>query len=77
MVNFWRGYFSCLIDPAMMPMAIAVAVVIGSLLFAINHGTAFLSGQMEGDRWLSAGLTYLVPYAVNIHGQYVSRRRKC
>jgi hypothetical protein len=28
---------------------------------------------MTQARWLSAGLTYLVPYAVSIHGQYMGR----
>ncbi|NJL86901.1 MAG: nitrate/nitrite transporter NrtS [Leptolyngbyaceae cyanobacterium SM1_1_3] len=29
---------------------------------------------MTGDRWLSAAITYLVPYGVNVHGQYISQR---
>ncbi|MBD0387600.1 MAG: nitrate/nitrite transporter NrtS [Nostoc sp. C3-bin3] len=44
-------------------------------LFVINHGAAFVKGQMNRDRWISASLTYLVPYIVNIHGQYISRLR--
>jgi hypothetical protein len=28
---------------------------------------------MNGDRWLSAGVTYLVPYLVNAHGQYIAK----
>jgi hypothetical protein len=47
----------------------------GSVLFLINHGTALLEGRMTQERWVSACLTYLVPYAVNIHGQYVTRLR--
>lgn len=68
-----RGYLASLINPSLAPTAIRVALVIGTLLFAINHGAALLKGQMNTDRWLSAGLTYIVPYCVNIHGQYVGR----
>jgi hypothetical protein len=75
-MKFLQVYFFCLINKEMMPTAVKVALVVGSLLFIINHGSAFLSGKMNGDRWLAAGLSYLVPYGVNIHGQCVSRRRK-
>jgi hypothetical protein len=75
-MKFVKDYCLCLVNKQMMPTAIKVALVVGSLLFIINHGSAFLSGKMNGDRWLSAGLSYLVPYGVNIHGQFISRRRK-
>jgi len=71
-VNFLKGYFASLIDPKFAPTALKVAVVVGSILFIINHGHALLNGNMGRDRWMSAGLTYLVPYFVNIHGQYIS-----
>jgi hypothetical protein len=59
----------------MMLTALKVALVVGSALFVINHGAAFVKGQMNRDRWICASLTYLVPYIVNIHGQYISRLR--
>lgn len=49
--------------------AIRVALVIGTLLFIINHAGALLNHEMSGDRWISALLTYLVPFGVSIHGQ--------
>lgn len=70
--NFLKGYFASLIDPKFVPTALKVALVVGSILFMINHGHALLTGTMKRDRWISAGLTYLVPYFVNIHGQYIS-----
>jgi hypothetical protein len=75
-MKFFKDYCLCLVNKQMMPTAIKVAIVIGSLLFIINHGSAFLSEKMNRDRWLSVGLSYLVPYGVNIHGQFISRRRK-
>lgn len=75
-MKFLRDYGRCLLNPEMMPTAVKVALLVGSLLLMINHGAALLSGNMSGDRWLSAGLSYLVPYGVNIHGQWVSKRQK-
>jgi hypothetical protein len=71
--RFIRGYFSSLVDPRMASTALRVALVVGSVLFVINHGAAVLAGAMTRERWLAACLTYLVPYAVNIHGQHISR----
>ena len=68
-------YLQALIDPQLAPSALKVALVVGSILFVINHGTAVLQGKMNRGRWLSAILTYLVPYGVNIHGQHTSRSR--
>ncbi len=65
-----------LFDPDLMPTALKVSLVVGFIPFAINHGSALLKSQMSRDRWISGGLTYLVPYIVNIHGQYVSRSRQ-
>lgn len=61
------------VDRQLMPTALKVALVVGSVLFVINHGSALLQGQMNRQRWISAGLTYIVPYLVNIHGQYTIR----
>ncbi|NJK34548.1 MAG: nitrate/nitrite transporter NrtS [Oscillatoriales cyanobacterium SM2_2_1] len=55
--------------------AVVVAIVVGTLLFVINHGFALIQGEMTPVRWTSALLTYVVPYIVNIHGQYTSQRR--
>ncbi|GAB4141867.1 MAG: hypothetical protein Fur0046_18090 [Cyanobacteria bacterium J069] len=70
-----KAYGQSLLDPQLAPTAIKVALIVGSILLIINHGAAILNQQMSGDRWISALLTYIVPYMVNIHGQYVSRAR--
>jgi hypothetical protein len=71
--NSFIGYLSCLVDKTMVPTAFRVALVVGTVLFSINHGKAFLNNTMNRDRWFSAALTYCIPYMVNIHGQYTSR----
>lgn len=65
-------YFYSLFDRRFALTAFKVALIVGTILFAINHGWALLNGQMNRGRWISAGLTYIVPYLVNIHGQYIS-----
>ena len=71
-----EGYFAALLDPTLMRMGIRVALVVGSILFTINHGAALAQGKMTKSRWASGLLTYLVPYAVSVHGQYTSQRRQ-
>ena len=48
--------------------AIRVALIVGSVLFIINHGSALINHDMSGSRWISALLTYFVPFMVSIHG---------
>jgi len=77
MVKPLKDYCAALVDKELMPTALKVAAVAGSLLFLINHGTALVQGKMTRDRWISSGfLTYLVPYGVNIHGQYINHSQK-
>ncbi|BAZ16004.1 hypothetical protein NIES4071_78770 [Calothrix sp. NIES-4071] len=68
-------YFYSLFDRELAPTALKVAVIVGTILFVINHGWALLNGEMNRGRWISAGLTYIVPYLVNVHGQYISRAK--
>ncbi|MBE9140342.1 nitrate/nitrite transporter NrtS [Nodosilinea sp. LEGE 07088] len=70
-----KGYLAALVIPQLAVRAVRVALVIGTLLFVINHGAAVRSRTMTQARWISAGLTYLVPYAVSIHGQYIGREQ--
>ncbi|MDB9373726.1 nitrate/nitrite transporter NrtS [Nodularia sphaerocarpa] len=72
MSKFVKGYFASLIEPKLVTTAVKVALIVGSILFIINHGSALWQGKMSSERWISATISYLVPYCVNIHGQYVS-----
>ncbi|MEO0431594.1 MAG: nitrate/nitrite transporter NrtS [Cyanobacteria bacterium J06656_5] len=71
-----KGYFSALIDRDLRPGAVKVALVVGTVLFSINHGPALANGKMTPTRWLAGMLTYCIPYSVNIHGQYAYRRKQ-
>ena len=45
--------------------ALGYAVVVGSVLIAINHGDSILRGELDTVRLLKMGLTVLVPYTVS------------
>ena len=71
-----NGFLRGLVDQQFVPTALRVSMIVGSVLLCINHGAAILQGQMTRDRWVSAMLTYVVPYMVNVHGQSISRDRQ-
>ncbi len=58
-----------------MATGVKTALLVGSVLFMINHGSAVVRQQMTRDRWISGALTYCMPYLVNVYGQYASRSR--
>lgn len=71
-----KGYLCALTDRDLRLGAARVALVVGTLLFSLNHGPALANGKMTPTRWLAGLLTYAVPYSVNIHGQYAYRKRQ-
>ena len=53
------------LDGAVVRRALRTAALVGSLLIAINHGSALLHGDVDGMRVFRMCLTVLVPYAVS------------
>lgn len=68
-------FYAVWTDPSLRPTAIRVALVVGSILFVINHGSAIVKGEMSRDRWIAGLATYLIPYTVSIHGQYTQSKK--
>jgi hypothetical protein len=54
---------------------IRVAVVVGTVLFAINQLDVVLAGKATWVTWLKATLTYFVPFLVSNYGLLVGSRR--
>lgn len=75
-INNLKKFCASLVNPKFAPTGLKVSLIVGSILLLVNHGNALIQGQMSRDRWISAMLTYCVPYMVNIHGQYTSASRK-
>lgn len=63
-------------DPSLRPTAIRVALVVGSILFVINHGSATAKGEMSRDRWIAGLSTFVIPYTVSVHGQYAQSKKR-
>ena len=61
----WRRRLELARSRPVVRRALAYAVVVGSVLAAINHGDALLRAEVGGGRLLRIGLTYLVPYLVS------------
>ena len=51
------------------------AVIVGTVLFAINQLDVVLSGAATTATWVKAAITYLVPFAVANVGVLVASRR--
>ena len=52
----------------------AVAVVVGTVLCAINQLDILLAGRATGITWLKIALTYLVPFLVANYGIVTASR---
>ena len=58
--------------PAMARRSVVVAVVVGTLLNAINQGDAIVAG--DAVNWIKIALTYMVPFCVATFGAYSACR---
>ncbi len=51
------------------------ALIVGTILFLINHLDTVVTGQAATATWIKTGATYLVPFAVSNIGLLVGSRR--
>ncbi len=56
--------------------SLKMALVVGTLLAAINHGQALLTGHFTPGELLPACLTYCVPFAVSMYSQVQGKRQR-
>ena len=54
---------------------VLTALVVGTIVFAINQLDVVLAGRADAVVWLKVGLTYLVPFANANLGLLVGTRR--
>jgi len=52
-----------------------IALVVGTVLFAINQLDVVLSGRASAVVWIKVGVTYCVPFAVSNFGVLIGTRR--
>ena len=63
------------LDRRNLGQCIAMAVVIGTILFLINQGDVVFDGRATAATWAKIGLSYLVPFLVSNYGIVVGSRR--
>jgi len=51
------------------------ALIVGTILFAINQLDVVISGRAGPFVWFKVGLTYLVPFCVSNYGVLVATKR--
>ena len=54
----------------------AIALLVGSLLVAINQGGALASGRVSSILWVRMALDYLIPACVSTMGVLAGSRRR-
>ena len=64
-----------LIHPPMVQRSLIIALVVGTLLTAINHGDLIVQGDLSSSLAWKVPLTYLVPYCVATLGAVLNARR--
>ena len=64
------------VRPAHLRRTVAVALVIGTVLFVINQLDVVVGGHATATTWLKVGLTYLVPFCVANYGIVVASHHR-
>ena len=60
-----RGFFSLAFSRQVVPRAIKVALIVGTILAFINHGDKIVTMSLTTQSIFQIVLTYLVPYSVS------------
>jgi hypothetical protein len=56
--------------------SVLVALIVGTVLFAINHLDVVIAGDATSAVWLKGVVTYLVPFVVSNVGILVASRAR-
>jgi hypothetical protein len=71
----WREAPAVVLYPPHLRTTLAIALVVGTVLFCINQLDVVLRGDATALVWVKAALTYLVPFCVSNAGVLVASRR--
>lgn len=70
----WREIPAVVLYPAHLRRTIAIAAIVGTVLFTINQLDVVLAGGLTARVAVKIGLTYVVPFGVSNYGLLVGRR---
>jgi hypothetical protein len=71
----WRETPRVILHPPHLRRTVGVALIVGTILFAINQLDVVVRGDATAVVWFKAALTYLVPFCVSNYGVLVASRR--
>ncbi|HEX4108230.1 MAG TPA: nitrate/nitrite transporter NrtS [Solirubrobacteraceae bacterium] len=71
----WHEALALVRRPAHLRRTAATALIVGTVLFAINQLNVVLAGHATTAVWLKTGLTYLVPFTVSNIGILIGTHR--
>ncbi len=72
----WHEAFRVIAYPPYLKRTVRIALIFGSLLFAINHLDEVVLGHATAAVWIKGALTFLVPFCVSNLGVLVASRRR-
>jgi hypothetical protein len=71
----WREALSVVMWPANLKRTVVTALVVGTILFAINQLNVVMDGNATTLVWIKTGVTYLVPFVVANVGILIATHR--
>ena len=71
----WRDAIAVLLYVPHLRKTVTIALVVGTVLFAINQLDVVLRGDATASVWIKSAVTYLVPFCVSNAGVLVASRR--
>jgi len=72
----WYEAFRVIAYPPYLKKTLQIALVVGAVLFAINHLDEVIQGRATRAVWVKGAITFLVPFCVSNLGVLVASRRR-
>ena len=72
----WREIGRVVLYRPYLKKTVRLALIVGSILFVINHLDEVLRGQATSVVWMKGVITYLVPFCVANLGVLIAARRE-
>lgn len=72
----WREAFRVVLYPLYLRRTIRIALVVGTVIFMINHLDEVIMGKATLVTWVKGAVTYLVPFCVSNFGVLSATHRR-
>lgn len=72
----WAQAVALIIRGATFSVCIRVALVVGTLLSAVNQGSFIVDGETTTSTWIRVGFNYVIPYVVASIGYLAPLRQR-